>query len=509
MTVNTSKIENNETLKKFSFIKNALISSADRNMSSLIPLLEELEQSSRKEYGLVFENHHEEIEEKIASGTLSLTEESSLKINNGGLENLLIEGDNLASLSLLEKQYSGKIDLIYIDPPYNIGKKYFRYNDNYNSDEEDSFSHSKWASFMEKRLKIARNLLSEKASIFVSINWKEQATLKFLLDKIFGEENFITCITWSSQPEGDDVDVFETTIQHIYVYCKDKTKIGDYGVWEKQCEDDFIFQDNRGKFKFGQRLEKSGFNETPHTHPEFAYSIYYNPKSKDVRCLHDYNIKELAEDPFAEIKYEKPDSELLKQGYFCIRPEKTLEGEHGRWRFDAEAFSFMKNEFCFEENVDSESENDFQIFEKDRFTPYKFRKAKDYIPPTLAIQNSLEILEIFGKKVFDSPKPLPLLEYLIQCGLSSRSNPNLKESDENEYLILDFFAGSGSTGHAVLELNKKDSGKRKFILCTNNENNIAKDVTYQRLKTVITGKRPDGSTYSDGFKATLKYLKSE
>ena len=160
------------------------------------------------------------------------------------------------------------------------------------------------------------------------------------------------------------------------------------------------------------------------------------------------------------------------------------------------------NDFIFENIGDG-----YKIYEKDRFEKFKFKKSKDFIPPEIAQQNSSDLLNIFGKKVFDYPKPLPLIEYVINCALSKTYNPNINIENNLEYTILDFFAGSGTTGHAVLKLNAKDNIKRKMILCTNNENNIARDVTYERLKTVITGKRKDGSKYSDGYKASLKYLK--
>jgi adenine-specific DNA-methyltransferase len=152
----------------------------------------------------------------------------------------------------------------------------------------------------------------------------------------------------------------------------------------------------------------------------------------------------------------------------------------------------MENAFIFEQQVGG-----YKIYEKERFQETKFKKAKNLIASEIAKQNSGELVEILGSKSFDYPKPISLLKYII--GLYQNKNCT----------VLDFFAGSGTTGHAVLELNQEDNGNRTFILCTNNENNICEDVTYQRLKTIITGIRKDASKYSDGLPTNLKYFKCD
>ena len=147
-------------------------------------------QINGQKYGLVFEEHRENIDEMLENNLPVLTEEKELFVGNNGQMNFLLEGDNLASLHLLEKTHKGKIDVIYIDPPYNTGNRDFIYDDDF-VDTNDSFRHSKWLSFMEKRLKIARELLNEKGVIFISIDDNEQATLKILCDEIFGENSFV------------------------------------------------------------------------------------------------------------------------------------------------------------------------------------------------------------------------------------------------------------------------------------------------------------------------------
>lgn len=195
MSTNISKQKREALLNKIKEIR-AFISAApqDENTSNLLSYLSDLEKDvNGKKYGLVFEEHREEIDEVLDTHTPVLSEEKDLFIDNGGQMNFLIEGDNLASLKLLGKTHKGKIDLIYIDPPYNTGKKNdeqgggFIYDDAF-VDENDMFIHSKWISFMDKRLKIAKKLLSKDGVIFISIGKEENAPLRILCDEIFGEK---------------------------------------------------------------------------------------------------------------------------------------------------------------------------------------------------------------------------------------------------------------------------------------------------------------------------------
>ena len=168
-----------------------------------------------QKYGLVFEEHKEAIDEKLENNLPVLTEEKELFVGNGGEMNFLLEGDNLVSLKLLEKTHKGKIDVIYIDPPYNTGNKDFIYDDDF-VDSADSFRHSKWLSFMEKRLHIARELLSEKGVLFISIDDNEQADLKLLCNEVFGENNFIGNFIWQS---ATDNNPRQLSTEHEYIIC--------------------------------------------------------------------------------------------------------------------------------------------------------------------------------------------------------------------------------------------------------------------------------------------------
>ena len=217
MSTNVSKQKREDLLAKIKAIRTYIATAPqNENTASLLAYLSELEKDvGAKKYGLVFEEHREEIDEVLATHTPVLTEDGSLFIDNGGQMNFLIEGDNLASLQLLEKTHKGKIDLIYIDPPYNTGSKDFIYDDTF-VDKTDLFSHSKWLSFMKSRLKIAKKLLTERGAIFISIDDNEQAQLKVLCDEIFGVENFITCLIWSAGRKNDSKYI---SVSHEYMLC--------------------------------------------------------------------------------------------------------------------------------------------------------------------------------------------------------------------------------------------------------------------------------------------------
>ena len=484
MSTNISKEKREILINKIKQIKQFIEKSPqDENTINLLSYIADIEKDIKgKKYGLIFEEHSETIDEILKTHTPVLTEEIDLFIDNGGQMNFLIEGDNLASLQLLEKTHKGKIDIIYIDPPYNTGRKDFIYDDSF-VDINDTFRHSKWLSFMERRLYCSFHLLKNDGIIMISIDDRELFNLKLLCDDIFDEQNFVSCFSCQSNPGGDKSDYIEGTLQYVLVYAKTKNKILNFGRNEQIESTKYKLKDNLGYYKKGGQLEKWGDDDTTHTHPNLAYSIYYNPQTGDVKHLFDYNREEINTNRSLCIKYEKPNEELILGGYVCIRPRITNAGENGRWRLEPDTFytRLHNNGFIFQK-----TKSGYKIYEKDRMAESRFVKAKNFIPAIIAKQENMEILSIFGNKVFDYPKPLNLMTYLISI------------VPKNNATILDFFAGSGTTGHAVMKLNSEDGGNRKFILCTNNENNICRDVTYERIKRVI--ERND-------YTASLKYMK--
>ena len=224
MSINVSKKNSRELLDKLTAIKAHLKVSGGENASLLLAYAEELEKELKgKSYGLVFEEHREEIEELLETYAPVLVEDETLRIDNGGIVNCLIEGDNLASLTALEATHTGAIDLIYIDPPYNKGKGDFGYQDKYVGDE-DSFRHSKWSSFMSKRLEVARRLLADDGVIFISIDDNEFASLKLICDGIFGEKNRLSVhhiqVRYGNKSLNEKKD-FQEVCEYVLIYAKD------------------------------------------------------------------------------------------------------------------------------------------------------------------------------------------------------------------------------------------------------------------------------------------------
>ena len=223
----------------------------------LIALGEIESELNAKKYGLVWEQHEEAVDVKMRTHIPVFTENADREITAaaGGVYNFLLEGDNLHSLRLLEKTHTGRIDVIYIDPPYNRGKDDFVYDDNYVG-TEDSFKHSKWLSFMEKRLRIAYSLLSEDGLMFVSIDDNEQAALKNLIDEIFSEENFIIAMPRITKKSGKTTGSFSKNHDYVLVYTKQNK---DIFVMEEHIDPAFQYEDEwvekRGKYKLNQALD--------------------------------------------------------------------------------------------------------------------------------------------------------------------------------------------------------------------------------------------------------------
>lgn len=438
--------------------------------ASLIAINQIERELTAKKYGLVWEEHEEEVDVKMQTHIPVFTEVEDKEIvgdSENKQYNFLLEGDNLHSLKLLEKTHKGKIDVIYIDPPYNTGSKDFVYNDSI-IDGNDGYRHSKWLSFIAARLLVAKNLLSATGMIMISINDVELYSLKLLCDSIFGESNYLANIIWQSTPGSNTGLDIKTVTEYVLCYAKNKEKCK---ISSKPVEDDdkYSLQD--------EYLEKRGkyvLNKLDRRMTGQHYSDALN-----------YQIK-------------MPDGQLLYPG------SNTAKKENWNWRWS-------------QSKVKWGIENDFIVFKKkkDKWAVYfkQYYKVDNNDMPinrSLPYQNLIkdlngansargtqEAMNLFGKKAFDYPKPLNLIKYLLKIPFGK------------EITILDFFAGSGTTAQAVMELNNEDAGNRKFVLCTNNDNNICEEVTYQRLKTVITGKRLDGSDYSEGRKANLKYYKTD
>lgn len=467
MSTNISKKKREDLLDKIKQIR-AFIAAApqDENTGNLLSYLSELEKDvNGKKYGLVFEEHREEIDEVLDTHTPVLTEEADLFIDHGGQMNFLLEGDNLAALKLLEKTHRGKIKMIYIDPPYNTANKDFAYDDT-RVDLTDTFRHSKWLSFMRERLRIARNLLRDDGILFISIDDNEQSDLKLLCDEIFKEENFFSQIIIQSNKRGQTYKQIAKTHEYLLIYTRSPE--AEFNEIDKTDDDnDLNLLDKIGAYNV-RELRNRNPKFGKHNRPNLFYPIYVNPSIVD-------------KDGFCPIS-------LAYTTDYCVEvyPFNSTGGE-SCWRWSTKLLSENINSNTQFSNVVARAKRDgtFNIYEKYRKTTYK---AKSIWLETDVIteKGTVELGELGLSERFPFPKPLFLLKKCLQIGTNSND------------IILDFFAGSGTTGHAVMKLNAEDGGTRRFILCTNNENGICRDVTYERIRRVID---------KEDYAASLKYYK--
>lgn len=413
-------------------------------------------------------------------------------------KNIIIRGDNLDVLKILKSAYSEKIKMIYIDPPYNTTNENFIYPDNFRQDykkileevglieidengqeveSEDlkffkniqgSRTHSGWLSFMLPRLKLARDLLKEDGVIFISIDDNEQANLKLLCDEIFGEDNFVAMVSTKSTPNARDYGYFGKTHEFILVYAKSI----NFLTMNK-------LQIANKKFKFKDK--KSGFNIHPlynsnvafnnKNRPNLYYPFYVNPNKKDNEL-------------FFEISLEN------KKGFIEVFPPKSLKDKiQFVWRWGKE----KSKENLNKEIVGYKIDNEFRIVEKMR--------NDEQIPRTIWDNTEFsnrrgteDLYKLFNKNLFDHPKSIELIKRISKISTNTEGEPDI---------ILDFFAGSGTTAQAVMELNAEDKGNREFILVQideeikedksksaydfckkelKSENPVISDITIERVK---------------------------
>ena len=469
-TTNLSKLRRDKMLETIKEIKKNI--SDETTLDNLSMIENEL---TKKKYGLIWEEHEERVDKELETQipTFEELKDNEIVSNEGGKFNFLLEGDNLHSLYLLEKTHKCKIDLIYIDPPYNTGNHDFIYNDNYII-SDDGYKHSKWLSFMEKRLRIAHKLLKDNGMIFISIDDNEQSQLKMLCDEIFGNNNCLGILPTIMNLKGNQDQIgFAGTHEYTIVYAKNVStvELGQFDIDEEEIEKEWNL-DEVGYYKKGANLKSTGVNAPREKRPNLFFPIYVNTDDLD------------------NIKWSVEKIEGYKEVY-PITDEKEMS-----WRWS-------KNKFIKDYHdviVVANGNGDISFYKKQRPSlgeiPTKKPKSFFYKPEYSSGNGTNQIIKIFGSKKFSNPKPIELIKDFIKIGMPKKDG-----------IVLDFFAGSGTTAHALLELNKEDNGKRQFILCTNNENNICENVTMQRIKTVITGKRADNSEYSDRLLANLKYYK--
>ena len=434
---------------------------------------------TEKKYGLVWEEHEEEVDKQLVHNIPVFREIEDKKIigDNTSDFNFLLEGDNLHSLKLLEKTHKGKVDVIYIDPPYNTGNKDFIYDDNYIG-SDDGYRHSKWLSFMNERLTIARELLTDNGFILISIDESESSQLKILCDDIFGENNFQTTlhiqVRYAQKSLTEEKD-FKPVMEYVFLYSKDYKQFNPKRKEEEYTDEKFIYKINElskgedfynGKqkvtvFKKGEweleKMEEGSLNGLKETwisgtiYTKMSYGQVFKavvePRINEdgLSCL--YKVHGRGEDGLGYRYYTGPQRKNAKRGKMYSgmplnRVEEIKSGKSIRFK-PLDTFFDFAADFG---NINHEG----------------------------------------GVTFNNGKKPVKMLKSFIDF------------SQNNSGVILDYFAGSGTTGQAVMQLNKEDDGNRKYILCTNNENNICEKITYKRMKNI-----------QDDLPHNLKYYKTE
>jgi len=419
----------------------------------LLKVIEKLE--SRKKYGLIWdEEKTKEQFEKESENALPVLKEvkgKEIKTDASKLTNILIEGDNYHALSVLNYTHQGKIDVIYIDPPYNTGKNDFKYNDNW-VDENDTYRHSKWLTFISKRLRLAKNLLKDEGVIFISIDDNEIAQLRLLCNEIFGEQNFVNNFMWL-HGKGKKTKQSRTLQQYILCYAKNKYLLDEW------------------------------------VDIKFASGTFSNPDN-DKRG-----------DWFSgSVSFSEDRSNKNHENYFTIKSPSGIEWTR-QWQCNEDEMKdyLKEKKIYFGPAPEYANVPRLKIFPTDsnEIIP---NNLLDNVGSTRGAQKELD--EIIGKtsegkSKFENPKPPKLIEFLFNIVNKGK-----------DIKVIDFFAGSGSTGHAILNLNNEIPGNRMFILSTNDEENICTDICYPRIKKVIEGYKKPRGVKVDGLGGNLKYYKT-
>lgn len=507
-------------------------------------LIDKLSKLEKKKYGLIWEDKPEAIADKCEKELPVLIEDKNREIISDSKKptHFIFEGDNYHALYTLNFTHQKKIDVIYIDPPYNTGSKDWKYNNDY-IDADDRFRHSKWLSFMNKRLTLSKKLLKSNGVIVVTIDDYELFSIGLLLDKIFGEQNKIGVIAIEVNPRGRTTNsFFATSHEYILMYAKNinKAKIFNLPLTEEQINN-FNLEDDISPYRL-LPFRRSGGLSTPDERPNSEFSIYTSKSSKKIIAVGGKRTKDFPRKYCPkDIKYISNNGSIEaislqnllrkhKDDLICILPVDT-SGKRRVWRWSNR-----------DKILKASMRGDFDISHKgEKYTiKLKDRIKEGRKPKTVWVNSKYDasahgtvlIEKILGaSKMFNYPKSIHTVIDTLNTLVLQNKNA----------IVLDFFAGSGSTAHAILDLNKQDDGNRQFIVCTNNEvgeknekdfckkynitakelknwkgedriewinwcekNGICSTVTYPRIKNVI-----NGYAGNDGIPANVKYFKTD
>jgi adenine-specific DNA-methyltransferase len=423
-------------------------------------------------------------------------------------QNLFIEGDNLEALKLLQETYLGKVKMIYIDPPYNTGND-FVYDDDFaessaefleRSNQKDDAGnrlvantaangrfHSDWLTMMYSRLKLARNLLTDDGIIFISIDDNEEHNVRKLCDEVFGADNLIGPMIHNKLNSKNDAVNVQRNHEYIVCYRKSTryisaTKI-EASLEKRQVEETEVFRDGDDYFILNDPITTRGDGGTLNKRKNLGYTVYYNPQTSDFLGVKDYDV-ELAQTSNAEAEVYDDDLTLIGKGYLKIRPPK-VRGKLGAWTWELDKFNKDKREILIKE-----TKNGFQV-RKRTFLENPDIQERDgrYFVTHTKFSNSRSILDFSTNEgttqlsdllghdgVFDNPKNVNLIKYLM--GLLP----------QEDFIALDFFAGSGVTADAVMQLNAETGGKRRFAVVQlperTEDDSVAREVGFDTIAEI-------------------------
>ena len=463
-TTNLSKIRRDKMLNTIDEIKKNI---TDEKILTNLSMIEN--ELTKKKYGLIWEEHEERVDKELETQIPTFEEIKDKEIVSNPNEkfNFLLEGDNLHSLYLLEKTHKEKIDVIYIDPPYNTGSKDFIYNDKI-IDDEDGYKHSKWLSFMNKRLQMAQRLLSDTGVIFISIDDNEIAQLKLLCDTIFNEINRISIhhvqVRYAEKSLADGKSV-KPVMEYVLVYAKDINKFKLNLPKEEYTDASFLYEIE--ELNSGV-IVKDG-NVTMQV---------FKPGEWQIKKKNESSQNLLKETWVSGTIYSKMSYGQVVKRY--IEPRYSSDGLGCLYKVIGRGDDGLGYRYYV--GPSKKGSTRCKMYSGMPLSRVDEIKSNGGSFREVPISNLINYAADFGNirhegnMTFNSgKKPVKMLKELINY----HTNKNA--------VVLDFFAGSGSTAQAVLELNKEDNGNRQFILCTNNENNICEEITYKRIKNVITG----------------------
>jgi len=412
----------------------------------------------RKKYGLVWDEERTkeqfETEAENSLPVLVETPELSIETDPDQPTHILIEGDNYHALSVLSYTHEKAVDVIYIDPPFNTGSNSWRYNNQF-IETDDAFRHSKWLSFMSKRLRLAKGLLKKTGIITVAIDDYELSTLILLLDEIFGEDNRLGVVVIESNPRGRTTnEFFATSHEYCLFYAKDSSiaNILDMPLSDEQSQN-FTLEDKVSQYRL-LPFRRSGGLSTPDERPNSYYPLYYNEQEDRISAA-----------PFRDaIEIYPIDSKGKRRVWRFTNPDRkpsvTIAIEQG-------------------DLVVKKINGGYSVYMKDRIKSGRKIKTVWVNPKYDSSTHGTVLLEtILGEsKTFPYPKSINTVRDILLSLIRT----------DKEAVIVDFFAGSGTTAQAVLEINALDNGKRQFVLVTNNENNIMTEVCYPRVQRIMQG----------------------